>query len=210
VRWARGELEFVGRADGQVKIRGFRIEPGEIEAVVATCPQVVQAAVAVWENQPGGANLVAYVVPARNHDPAGLPSAIRDWVSARLPGHMVPSAVVPVAAFPLTVSGKLDRNALPALRSTESSSGLDETDTERRIAAIWAHLLGRAGVTRLDHFIELGGHSLMAARVAAWVRAELHTEVQVRDVYDYPLLADFATRVEALRTRQPVGTSEGE
>jgi hypothetical protein len=203
-RWSGGELEYLGRADDQVKIRGFRIELGEIEAVAAGCPGVAQAAVAVREDRPGDQVLAGYVVPGRDGDPARLPEAVKGWLRARLPAHMVPATVLVLPALPLTLNGKLDRKALPAAPVPAGAGGAARTDTERAVAAIWSQLLGRESVTRLDDFMDLGGHSLLAARIAARVRAELNTGVQVRDFYDYPRLADFATRVDELRA---VGTS---
>jgi nonribosomal peptide synthetase DhbF len=194
-----GELEFLGRADSQVKIRGFRIELGEIEVVVSACPRVGQAAVVVREDKPGDRRIVAYVVPGRDADVATLPAEVQRWALDRLPHYMVPSSVVPLDVFPLTTNGKLDTAALPEPAVAESSA--PETTTERAVATMWADLLEHETVGRTDHYLELGGHSLTAARIAARVRAELRVDVQVVDIYDNPVLADFARRVDELRAR---------
>jgi amino acid adenylation domain-containing protein len=201
VRWPEGgELEYIGRADNQVKIRGFRIELGEIEVAVAGCPLVDQAAVLVREDDK---SLVAFVIPARGADPAELPARVRDWVGERLPRHMIPTSVLPMAEFPLTVNGKLDRAALLAPRPG-GTVGATATDTEHQVAAIWADVFD-TDISGLADFLELGGHSLVAARITARVRSELRTDVEVHDLYDNPKLADFAARVEALRANGPAG-----
>jgi amino acid adenylation domain-containing protein len=205
VRWTRdGELEYAGRADDQVKIRGFRIELGEIEVAVTGCPLVAQAAVVVREDQPGDKRLAAYVVPARERHAAELPAVVRDWVGERLPGYMVPAVVVPMTRLPLTVNGKLDRAALPVPGGQPVTVTGTASDTEHSVAAIWADVF-ESDISNRDHFLDLGGHSLVAARIVARIRTELRTDVQVHDLYDNPLLADFAARVEVLRARGPAG-----
>ncbi|MFC5220501.1 amino acid adenylation domain-containing protein [Streptomyces coerulescens] len=103
-----GELDYLGRADQQIKVRGLRIEPGEIEAVLTEHPTVRRAAVVARGDTADSAGLVAYVVGEGAQDP----SALRRYLAERLPLYMVPEAFVPVAAIPLTVTGKVDVKAL--------------------------------------------------------------------------------------------------
>ncbi len=70
VRWnAQAQLQFVGRADDQVKIRGFRVEPGEIETLLRQHPDITEAVVIAWQDQPGTKRLVAYLIPATDTPP---------------------------------------------------------------------------------------------------------------------------------------------
>ncbi|MFC9930075.1 non-ribosomal peptide synthase/polyketide synthase [Streptomyces sp. NPDC127190] len=215
VRWtADGRLRFAGRADDQVKLRGFRIEPGEIEGALRRSPQVRDAAVAVREGAAEGApaRLVAYVVPT---GPAGGPlpvDELRLHLAGLLPPHMVPSLFVPLDRLPLTPNGKLDRRALPApgpAQAGDTPRTAPRTDTERRIARIWADVLGIEEVGADDNFFALGGDSILTMQVVSRLRRDgLH--VATRDLFTHQTVAELATVVRSAPERTGEGPVTGE
>ena len=173
-----GELEFLGRTDDQVKIRGFRVELVEIEAVLATQPEV--GAVAVLAD---GDRLVAYVVAAAGRfDVAEL----RAFAADRLPEYMVPAHWHELAELPLSPSGKVDRARLPrpesVARDVRRVAEPPTTAVQRRLTAIWEDVLGVRPVGVNDSFFELGGHSLSALRLTMLVRREFDRRVPVADL----------------------------
>ncbi|MET0396875.1 MAG: amino acid adenylation domain-containing protein [Longimicrobiaceae bacterium] len=196
-RRADGELEWMGRTDQQLKVRGFRIEPGEVEAALAAHPRVREAAVAARPDAAGEARLVGYVVPEGGAAPPA--AELRAWLAGRLPGHMVPDAVVELEKLPSTPSGKVDRRALPAPVGPAAGSYVaPRTPTEEILAGIWAEMLERERVGAEDDFFALGGHSLLATRVVTRVRQATGADLSLRAMFEARTPAALAERVDAL------------
>jgi nonribosomal peptide synthetase DhbF len=195
-RWRPdGTLYFLGRADHQVKIRGFRIEPGEIEAALGQHEGIVQAAVVAREDRPGDKRLVGYVVAAAGHAPDA--AMLRQHLARILPDYMIPSAFVVLDELPLTPSGKLDRNALPAAdQQSVTEYTPPRTATEKKLCTLLAETLGLARVGIHDNFFDLGGHSLLAIRLGRRIRNEFRSEFPITGVYTTPVVRDLAAMLE--------------
>jgi amino acid adenylation domain-containing protein len=199
-RWrADGNIEYLGRNDFQVKLRGFRIELGEVEARLLEHPAVREAAVLLREDEPGQKRLVAYLTVAGE---VPGPEALRGYLRTSLPDYMVPAAFVTLDALPLTLSGKLDRRALPvpdgdavAHRAYEPPEG----EIEQNLAAIWGEVLKLEQVGRHDDFFDLGGHSLLAVQVMSRIREVFNVELPLSTAFQATELAALAEAVYTLQ-----------
>ncbi|EME17622.1 non-ribosomal peptide synthetase, partial [Rhodococcus triatomae] len=201
VRWnGEGELEYLGRSDFQIKIRGFRVELGEIDSVLRSDPTVAFAATTGHLRPSGDMALVGYVLPAEGTvvDVAALLAR----AAAALPAHMVPATLVVLDELPLTPAGKLDRRALPQphFDTTAAAYRAPATDTERRVAAVFAEVLRAGRVGADDSFFDLGGDSLIATRVVARINAALGTSLGVLDLFEAPTVSAVAGRADAAGT----------
>ncbi|NQD58262.1 amino acid adenylation domain-containing protein, partial [Pseudomonas sp. CM25] len=205
---ADGVIEYVGRVDHQVKIRGFRIELGEIEARLQQ-QDTVREAVVLAQDAAGGQQLVGYVVPsdAASVESREAQTALRDTLRAQLkanlPDYMVPAHLLLLERLPLTPNGKLDRKALPQPDGNlrQAAYVAPDTELERKVAAIWAEVLGVENVSLTDNFFELGGHSLLATQAVARLQIELGTNLPLALLFQTENLQAFAQEVGSLGTR---------
>ncbi|MGI4859538.1 MAG: amino acid adenylation domain-containing protein, partial [Janthinobacterium lividum] len=194
-----GTLDFVGRADTQIKLRGFRIEPAEIEAALTEMDGIVEALVLASEGPAGQAMLIAWIVSERGAarpDTAMLLAALRK----RLPYYMVPAAVVPLERMPLTPGGKVDRRALPPPTFAAGRHfSPPATQTEQRIATIWAEVLGIAQIGRDDSFFDLGGNSLSAVQLVSRMERATGIALPLHVLFEEPTIVGIARAHAALQ-----------
>ena len=202
---ADGSIEIQGRADNQVKVRGHRIELEDVEASLSAHPRVAAAAAKVWPDTSGGNRLSAYLVGKGGPPPDA--AELREFLSARVPDYMIPSDVLALDAMPLTSNGKLDRKALrqPVPQPERAISLAPSTQIELQLAAIWMEVLGVPSVGLQDHFFDLGGHSLLVARLQRCIATVFNRKLAMAALFHAPV---FAAQVALLtRVDQSIDTS---
>jgi len=209
-RLSDGTLEFLGRLDHQVKIRGHRIEPGEIEVALERQPGIERCAVVAREDAYGSCHLVAYIILATD---SVIPAAeLRRLLHEIVPAYMIPTAFVPVASFPLTPTGKLDRKALPpphvSPQETDAASLRPRTPTEEVLVRIWCEVLGLKDVGLRDNFFELGGHSILTVRVIGKINATLGVKLGISDLFRSQTIELLAASIERIREAQNRPTTD--
>jgi amino acid adenylation domain-containing protein len=134
---------------------------------------------------------------------------LRDELQRQLPDYMVPAAFVLMDELPQTLSGKIDRRALPPPEldrpRLNSDYATPQNMTEEIIADLWAELLGLKTVGVHDNFFnELGGHSLLATQIMSRLRVAFGIELSVRCLFDTPTVAGLAATVDEFRSRGAV------
>lgn len=187
-----GQIQFLGRIDSQVKLNGLRIELEEIETSLARHPAVAAAAVSLRTDPPRGSRLVGYIVPAAGATPPSR-AELRRHLLDEVPAYMVPSAFVTVEELPLSRVGKVDRGALPAPgEETVAAYVAPRTPAEKRVAEIFAQVLGVEEPGVHTGFFDLGGNSLRTTQVLARLGREFGETLSLREFYASPTVESVA------------------
>ena len=189
-----GDIDFLGRADHQVKVRGYRIELGEIEALLSQYPGIRENIVVVREDKVDDKRLVAYVIMESLHELDV--QALRHYLKKQLPEYMIPSAFVPLEAFPLTATLKIDRKKLPvpeySREELNNSYSAASTETEKQLLAIWSELLNVHPIGVKDNFFDLGGHSLIAVKMMADITQVTGLQLPLSSLLENPTIQGLA------------------
>lgn len=227
-----GTFFFHGRIDSQVKVRGHRVELEEIEARLAQCEGVREAACRV-QGEAAAQVIVAFVVPERADAPPDA-ERLREALGRVLPSHMVPTRIGVLEALPRTTGNKLDRRGLPVLAGSNGANGANSANgttaasgepevapmprvapcspEEVRIVAAFTEVFGgaRSVSARDDFFLDLGGDSLTAAVAVSLLRDHAETAaLTVRDLYDHRTAERLAACARDLSTRADGGNGAG-
>jgi non-ribosomal peptide synthetase component F len=212
VRWStEGKMLFLGRIDSQVKLRGFRIEVGEIETQLATFPGVTTAVVVLRTDAGGEPYLCAYVVCTEDLKAHFSESAMRRHLAQTLPKYMLPSRFAWVDAMPRTPAGKLNRKGFapppPPLPEDDGSAAAaagggasggkaaaavpPSSENEKLLFPLWKALVPNLKGVH-DNFFEIGGHSLLAGKLASSIRRKGFESCNISFIFLHPTVASLA------------------
>jgi amino acid adenylation domain-containing protein/non-ribosomal peptide synthase protein (TIGR01720 family) len=202
-RAENGEIEILGRLDHQVKIRGIRIELDDIKENLLSHPAIDDAVVIARTDDWGDKYICAYIISDTSPDQV----EIRDYLSARLPGNMVPSYLTQLDELPLLPNGKINRRALPEPAfSTSGQERIPTSETEQKLAAIWAEVLriDSAAIGIDQSFFDVGGHSIRAVSLINKLREAFGVKILLRDVFEHNTIEAQAALVATTATEDEV------
>ncbi len=192
-----GQVELLGRTDQRFRYRDWEVDPADIERVLLLDSRVAQACVVHVEDPAGEDYLAAHVVPRATAaiDRQALTFELQAGLAEALPAHLIPQNLGLRATLPRTASGEVDRQALQGLQARphrDKSADVPVGETETQVADIWAQILGVPSIAATDNFFEMGGHSLLAARMLARVERAVGRRVKLAALFLAPTPREFA------------------
>ncbi len=217
-----GNIEFMGRVDHQVKIRGFRVELGEIEKHLLKHQSVKDVLVEVKKDLIGDQKIVAYIIPSGDEVPSC--QSLRTYLAGFLPDYMLINVVIPIAHFPITANGKVDRKSLPDLATNlkqndkdHESSGKDgashkkETirETTQQITELFKKLLNTTTIEAEQDLFSAGATSLTIVHAMQLINLDHQVEIPIDVILENPTIMEISTYIEEAATGGVSTNSEG-
>ena len=198
------ELVYLGRGDGQVKISGFRIELGEVETAISDYPGVQQVCVVEHLDEGGNRRLAAYYVMADGlHLPVYM---LSDFLSRRLPAHMMPAFYTQLREMPLTGNGKTDRVALPKPATGSKTARFQQgSPIQEEVAAIWRKVLDAPNVGLDDNFFDIGGSSLLLIAARSQLQEQLGRQIPITWMFEFTTVKALAGKLSENHTTSASG-----
>jgi amino acid adenylation domain-containing protein/thioester reductase-like protein len=189
-------IQFLGRIDDQIKIRGNRVELGEIESIMAQVAGVKAAVAVVTQPQdPANKQILAFLVADKSD--STLVERVKHHLKNTLPSYSQPTHYRLLERLPINANGKTDKAALLALSRSDQAPVTETLSGSRQaIAAIWCKLLSTTDIRAEDNFFDIGGHSLLAAKLATAIGQQIGVKAYVRDIYEYPTINRLAQALD--------------
>ncbi len=196
-----GQIYHLGRVDSQAKVRGQLVDFGEIERALLAVDGITEAVVGLYGNEPQDQHLFAWFV-YKGVEPRPTTSFLRQKLTEQLPSQSIPSRFYLTDRLPLNSNGKIDRTAIPAPGTKrphlDNEYSAPRTPLEEIVVAIWTDILGLDKIGIHDPFLDLGGHSLQAMRIAARVQDEFGVEIPLAELFAAATVAEMAVVVTAM------------
>ena len=190
-----GELIYFGRRDNQIKLHGLRIELDEITSKIMQINGFTNA-ITVIKNVGGMDAICAYIQSKETIDEA----FIKAELSKSLPKYMVPSHIMQLDTFPITLNGKIDTKKLPEIVVKEEEFVACNTDTEKKLEKICKDIFNKDKISAKANFFDMGADSLAIIRFVSEIYSKINLKLSIQDIYTYPCISDLAKYVETLST----------
>jgi amino acid adenylation domain-containing protein len=192
---ADGNFEFLGRLDHQVKLRGYRIELGEVSVVLARHPEVREAVTTLCERNVAHRHLVAHVVIAPGSSTGA--ENLKSFLRTKLPDYMLPARFVFLDALPRLPNGKVNYCVLSEPVFAEITPGEDfiapRDAIEQGLAGIFEELLKKYPVGARQSFVDLGGDSLLVARLDRRIEQTFGKRLPMAKILEAPTIEQLAS-----------------
>ena len=194
----------MGRKDSTVKIRGFKVSIPLVEATIKDSNLIFQAAVMpiIDDRSNIAESLVAYVVGMDGYLSDEDLLQLKSDLKTQLPSFAFPAHWMILDKMPVKggESRKLDRLALPKFEPKQQQQPPTEDLVGRTVSSrveevlmkCWLELLSATSIALTDNFFEIGGHSLLAAKLVGELTSKYGLNLAVLDLYDNPTIESLA------------------
>ncbi|MGO4295019.1 amino acid adenylation domain-containing protein [Chitinophaga sp. RAB17] len=191
-----GNMMYIGRNDDQVKIRGYRVELGEVESALNAYPDIDAAVVTAQPGSSGETELRAYIVGKEELTTTRL----QEYLANILPAYMMPDHYIQLAAFPLTVNGKIDKKKLQHPEGLEIQTGVEyvapRNEIEEKLVLLWEEVLDRKDIGVNDNFFKIGGHSLKGTLLITRIRKIFDVNLSLSVLFNHPTIEGLYHEIE--------------
>jgi len=199
VQWdAYGNIEYIGRTDDQVKVRGIRVEIPEVEKLLERSKFIKQAVV-IEKKIENDSLLAAYFI-SKDEQKINRNELVKE-LNEYMPEYMIPSYIMQVDSFKLTVNGKIDKKSLPDINESIDNYSYEEPKTkeEKIVVEVYKKVLGLDKIGINDNFFLIGGHSLRASKAVNILKNEYNYMLMIEDIFKYPKVKDLAKHISTCK-----------
>jgi amino acid adenylation domain-containing protein/non-ribosomal peptide synthase protein (TIGR01720 family) len=183
----KDNLIYIGRKDNEIKLRGYRINLNEIERKIIESGMVKDAIVKEIKKKDGVGQLAAFIIA----DSWGQnEKRFRNYLRDHLPSYMIPDNFVCLEQFPISISGKIDKNALIIPNNSENNAIKTNNPLLEQLLEVICDLLNEQIVSAEDNFYAIGGDSIKAIQLSSKLK-DLGYVLDVKNILAYPRVIDM-------------------
>jgi thioesterase domain-containing protein/acyl carrier protein len=169
----------------------MRVEIGEIEYAINEIANVEQAIV-IPIKQDNNIKLTAFI---KGRFGSKLKNDfIKEYLSKKIPAHMIPNDIILVENFPLTPNGKVDRLKLSEYNLNKAETIVDNNlnAIESKLLPLWQKILRKNSISVSDDFFAIGGNSLSAVNLFIEIEKEFQKHLPISVLYQSPTISKLA------------------